>query len=144
MPTLYGLARVGRDTELRYSPQGEAVCNVSLAFNYGKKGDDGKRPTTWVDCAVWGKRAEALSPYLTKGKAVAVSIEDVHIETFKTRDGTPGAKIVGRLLQIELAGGGEQGSDKPAPAAAPAPRAAPTAAAKPATAFDDMDSDIPF
>ena len=137
MPTLYGLARVGRDTELRYTPQGEAVCNVSLAFNYGKKGDDSKRPTTWVDCSIWGKRAEALQPYLTKGRAVAVSIEDVHIETFKARDGAPGSKIVGRLLQLDLAGG--EPSDKPAAATAPRP-----APAKPATGFDDMDDDIPF
>jgi single-strand DNA-binding protein len=40
------------------------VANVSLAFTYGKKGDDGKRPTQWVDASLWGQRAESLAPYI--------------------------------------------------------------------------------
>ena len=40
-----GLARIGKDAEVRYTPGGTAVANVSLAFTFGKKGDDGKRPT---------------------------------------------------------------------------------------------------
>ena len=42
---LTGLARIGKDAELRYTASNEPVANLSLAFNYGRKGDDGKRPT---------------------------------------------------------------------------------------------------
>lgn len=141
MPQLFGLARLGRDAELRYATGGEPVCNLSLAFSYGRKGDDGKRPTQWIDATLWGKLAESIAPYLLKGGQVAVTLDDVHIETFKRSDGSPGHKMAGRVSQIEL-GSRPEGADKsaaPPPAAAPKP-----AASKPATGFDDMDSDIPF
>ncbi len=141
----FGLGRVGRDVELRYTPDGSAVANVSLAFNWGKKGDDGKRSTTWVDAALWNKQAEALAAHLIKGTAVAVTLSDVHIETFQARDGTPGSKIVARVDSLEFAGGGQQQGAAPAQAPARAPAPAPRPAApKTATGFDDMDDDIPF
>ncbi len=139
----FGLARIGRDVELRRTGGGDAVASLSLAFSYGRKGEDGKRPTQWVDAALWGKRAEALAPYLLKGGLVAVTLEEVHIETFQGSNG-PGHKLVGKVLDIELAGGGEKPSaTRPSPA--PAARApAPQRAAAPVSSFDDMDSDIPF
>ena len=156
MATLFGLARIGRDAEVRYPPGGgDAVMNVSLAFNYGKRGEDGKRPTQWVDATMWGKRAEALAEYLVKGQAVAVTVDDVHIETYSRADGSGGHKLVGRIAQLDLAGGRPDGAAAPA-ARAPAPAAgrnsyadakggrAAAPAPKPATGFDDMDSDIPF
>ena len=57
----FGLARIGRDVELRTTQSGETVAGLSLAFSFGKKGADGKRPTQWVDASLWGKRAEALA-----------------------------------------------------------------------------------
>ena len=41
--------RIGRDAELRYTPNGDAVCNIPVAVDYGRKGQDGKRPTQWYD-----------------------------------------------------------------------------------------------
>ena len=60
----YGLARLGRDAELRTTQTGESVARLSLAFSYGKKGADGKRPTEWVEGSLWGQRAQALAPHL--------------------------------------------------------------------------------
>lgn len=139
MASLFGLARLGKDAELRFIPSGDAVANLALAFSYGKKGDDGKRPTQWVDAAIFGKRAEAIAPFLLKGGLVSVIIEDVHIETYQSAKGE-GAKLVGRIAQIDLAGGGQ--AQQAAPAAAP--RQTPTPQPKPAPNFSDMDSDIPF
>lgn len=136
----FGLARIGRDAEVRFTPKGEAVANLSLAFTYGRKGDDGKRPTQWVDGSLWGKRAEALAQYLTKGTLLAVTLEDVAIETFTKADGTPSSKLVARVTNVELAGSPTQ-AQKPAPAPAPAPK--PTKPA-PSNSFDDMDDDTPF
>lgn len=133
----FGLARIGRDVELRRTANGDAVAGLSLAFSYGRKGEDGKRPTQWVDASLWGKRAEALAPYLVKGCLIAVTLEDVHIETYQSAKGE-GYKLVGRVLDIELAVGGERQSSAPA---APPPR---KAAASASSGFDDMDSDVPF
>jgi single-strand DNA-binding protein len=132
-----GLARIGRDVELRHTPNGEAVANLSLAFTYGKRGADGKRPTQWVEAALWGKRAESLAPYLLKGQQVVAYLEDVSIQTFRKQDGTDGVKLAARVGDLELiAGQGE--------AQAPAPTRAPAAAARPSSGFDDMADDIPW
>lgn len=140
----FGLATVGRDVEVRFLPNGDAVANVSLAFAWGKKGEDNRRPTQWVDGSMFGKRAEALAPYLLKGTKVAVTLGDVRIEEYTSqRDQTKGSKLVGRIEQIELAGSPQAAAPQaPPPAPRPAPRQAP--APRASTGFDDMDDDVPF
>jgi single-strand DNA-binding protein len=131
-----GLARIGKDAEVRYTPSGTPVANVSLAFTFGKKGDDGKRPTQWVDASLWGQRAEGMAPYLLKGKQIVAYLEDVTIQTFTKGDGTQATKMVGRLADLEFVAE-NQASQPPEPA--PKPQA------KPSAGFDDLDdSDIPF
>lgn len=145
----FGLARIGRDAEIRYTQSSDAVASLSLAFSYGRKGDDGKRPTQWVDATLWGKRAEALAPYLKKGGLVSVSLEDVHTEVYQGKNGEA-TKLVARVVDLELAGSGERQQAAP-PAQAPAPRQQqqrPAQPQRPAPAqgsgFDDIDNDIPF
>jgi single-strand DNA-binding protein len=134
-----GLARIGKDAEVRYTPGGAAVANVSLAFTYGKKGDDGKRPTQWVDASLWGQRAESLAPYIKKGGQIVAYLEDVSIQTFTKGDGTQATKMVARLVDLEFVSSGEQASSQPKPQ--PKPQAAPQSNG---SGFDDMDDDIPF
>ena len=138
----FGLARIGRDVEVRFTAGGDAVASLSLAFTYGRKGEDGKRPTQWVDASLWGKRAEALAPYLLKGGLVAVTLEEVHIETYQSANGQ-GHKLAGKVLDIELAGGSDRPAAAPRPAAPPArpPARSPAPAG---SGFDDMSDDIPF
>jgi len=130
-----GLARIGKDAEVRYTPGGAAVANVSLAFTYGKKGDDGKRPTQWVDASLWGQRVESLAPYLTKGKQIVAYLEDVHIQTYIKGDGTQASKMAARIADLEFVAGGEQAEAKPKPQAAPAQQQG--------SGFEDFD-DIDF
>ena len=146
---IFGLARLGRDAELRYTPEGKAVCALSLAFNvYVKR----EKSVQWVEGVLWDKRAESLAPYLLKGTAVSVLLRDVHIESYQKGDGTPASKLVGTVVEIELAGRAEGNAGAPAPAAAPRTAPAPQPArqgvgqspSRPATGFDDMDNDIPF
>lgn len=139
-----GMARLGRDAEIRFTPNGDAVCNLSLAVNYGQKGQDGNRPTQWIDASLWGKRAESLAPYLVKGSVHCFTLDEIHIETFEGNNGT-GHKLVARVSDIELgprsggdSGAGQGGGQQRQPA--PAQRQA----AQNTSAPPMDDSDIPF
>lgn len=137
---LTGVARLGRDAELRTAGQ-QSVTSLSLAYNYGRKDEQGNKPTQWVEADLWGKQAEALAPYLLKGKQVFVVVDEIHNEQFQTRDGGTGTKLKGRIISIELVGGQATGG---AAAPAPAPRAA-APAPKPAPRQQAMDDgDVPF
>ena len=141
-----GVFRIGADAELRYVPSGEAVINLSLAFNYGKKNSENKRPTTWIDAGLWGDRAASLAQHLTKGRSIFAVLEDLHIETYNKRDGTQGSKLVARIGRIDFISGLGDRQEGAAPGPAPAQAPAPRPATKPAggSGFDDMDDDIPF
>ena len=132
----FGLARIGRDVELRHTAQGEAVAGLALAFTYRGKGE---KCTQWVEASLWGKRAESLAPYLRKGGLIAVTVDDVHIETYEGKNGS-GTKLVGRVSDIELAGGAP--SEKVAPVASK--EIAERKSAPASSGFADMDSDVPF
>ena len=132
-----GLARIGKDAEVRYTPGGAAVANVSLAFSYGKRGDDGKRPTQWVDASLWGQRAESLAPYIKKGGQIVAYLEDVSIQTFTKGDGTQATKMVARLVDLEFVSSGEQANSQPKPQPKPQPAPADSG-------FDDFPDDVPF
>lgn len=142
MAQMFGVARIGRDAEVRYTPTGDAVVSLSLAFEYGKK-VDGKKPAQWVEGTLWGKRGEAMAPYLLKGQQVGVTLDDVHIETFIKADQSQGFKLVGRVSNIEFAGSPpQQGTQQQARPAAQQQR---QPAQPPAQDFDSFDDDqIPF
>lgn len=149
---LIGLIRLGADVELRYTNDGTPVAELRAAWNHGRKGDDGKRPTQWASLSLWGDRAEKLAPYLLKGAQFLVHADDVHIETYQGRNGE-GHKLVGRIDTLEFAGGDRQQQGQ-ASAPAPAPRQQPAQQrqARPdrppvqggGSGFDDMEDDIPF
>lgn len=136
--------RLGRDAELRSTPSGQSVANFALAVDAGW-GDN--KQTLWVDCAIWGERAEKLAPYLVKGKQVSVS-GDLGLRTFEKRDKTAGASITLSVQRLTLQGGGN-GEAATGPTSeqraqverAPAARAA---APAPAAATEDFNDDIPF
>lgn len=135
----FGLARIGRDCELRDAGS-SVVTNIDLAFSGRYKGD---KVTTWVEGALFGKRAEVLVQYLRKGKAVSVTLNNLREERYTKQDGTAATKLIGDVIDIELCPDGVPQTQAPPPAA---PRPAPRPAAVPParTGFEDMDSDIPF
>ena len=122
-----GIARIGKDVEVRYSPNGDAIANISLAFSYGKKQSDGKRATQWVDATLFGKRAESLAPYLKKGGQIVAYLSDVNVQTYESKNGQ-GVKLVGKIDDLELIGGQSERTPQP------------VAQVKPV----DIDLDVPF
>lgn len=82
------------------------VANFSLAVNERRKGQD---VTTWVDCALFGKRAESLAPYLAKGSKVTVG-GSVSADKFTKDDGAVVVKLKLFVTEITLQGGKQQSS----------------------------------
>lgn len=82
------VGNLGRDPELRYTPQGSAVCSFSIATNEKKrdKAGDMQDVTTWFRVTLWNKQAENASKYLTKGSAVYVEGR-LRVEEWTDRDG---------------------------------------------------------
>jgi len=125
-----GIARIGKDVEVRYSPNGDAIANISLAFSYGKKQSDGKRATQWVDATLFGKRAESLAPYLKKGGQIVAYLSDVNVQTYESKNGQ-GVKLVGKIDDLELIGGQVERAPQPVAQVKPVELA-------------DLSDDVPF
>lgn len=65
---------IGKAAELRVTASGLAVCSFSVAVSERKRQQDGtyQDETSWLDCVMFGKRAEGLHPHLTRGTKVGV------------------------------------------------------------------------
>jgi len=164
------IGNLGRDPEVRYTPNGSAICNVSIATTRNwKSKDSGERQeeTEWHRVVFFDRLAEIAGEYLKKGRPVYV---EGRLRTRKWTDKDGVEKYTTEIYaeQMQLLGGREEGgmgggrasapqadegfaddspapapARRPPPARAPAPRA-PAPAPKSSTGFDDMDDDIPF
>jgi single-strand DNA-binding protein len=122
---MIGMARLGNDPEVRYTPDGKPVMDMSLAFNYGRK-VNGQQPSQWISGTMWGDRCEKLKPYLSKGQLVFVSMTEPHIEEYKRKDGTTGVSLRARVGELEFTG------------------SRPESQSQPKSALDGLDDDVPF
>lgn len=132
--------RLGKDAELnRLQGSGDAVCNFSIAVDIGTKTNP---KTMWIECALFGKRGEALHQYLLKGTKVTVTGR-ISLDEYTSRtDGTKRTAMRLTLSEIDLHGNPVGPSDRPAPPSSE--RRERPAAAPARTPDDDMDDDIPF
>lgn len=100
----FGAARCGNTMEIRYLNDGTPVGNVSLAFRLGIKDSAGEYKTQWISASLFGKRAESLAPYLTKGSLHAFHLRDVHTEEYMHRDNTKRVIMKATISDVELCG----------------------------------------
>lgn len=143
------VGNLGRDPELRYTPQGTAVCTFSVATNERRKSATGEQQdvTTWFRVKVWGKQAETVSQYLAKGRNVYVEGR-LHVEEWTDREGKPRFTLELNASDVRFidAGGAERIGIPASATAQGGARAAGVAqgraAAAPAAA--DEDDGIPF
>lgn len=68
------IGNIGRDGELRYTPGGQAVIGFSVATTetWNNKQGEKQESTEWHRIVIWGKQAETLAPYLTKGRQIYI------------------------------------------------------------------------
>ena len=164
------IGNLGRDPEVRYTPSGSAVCNISLATTRNwKNKDSGERQeeTEWHRVVFYDRLAEIAGEYLKKGRPVYVEGR-LKTRKWQGQDGKDNytTEIIAETMQLlggrdgggggmgggdEMGGGGgysrgrdDEGGGGGRPAPAPRAPAQRQPQPKSSTGFDDMDDDIPF
>lgn len=123
---------LGRDPEMRYTPQGKAVCNFSVATTEKRKDRNGEPQeiTTWFRVTAWERAAEACDMYLAKGSQVCVEGR-LRVEEFTDREGAQRQSIEVAATDVHFLTQKEKGdgakSEKP-----------------PAREREMIDEEIPF
>jgi single-strand DNA-binding protein len=156
------VGNLGRDPEVRYTPNGNAVCNVTVATSRqwkNKESGEKQEETEWHRVVFYDRLAEIAGEYLKKGRSVYV---EGRLKTRKWQDKDGKDQYTTEVIAMEMQmlgsregmGGGSSSEDRgedqggggggqrSAPASRPAANR--PAASKPATGFDNMDDDIPF
>ena len=141
------VGNLGKDPELRYTPQGDAVCSFSLATNERKKDKAGEYQdvTTWFKVTLWRQQAENAEKYLAKGRQVYIEGR-LRVEDWTDRDGNnrQSLEVTGTDMHFIGTRGDEGHSSAPsegdfAPAESSSRAAAASSPHPPAA-----DDDIPF
>ncbi|MEO6743566.1 MAG: single-stranded DNA-binding protein [Caldimonas sp.] len=151
------IGNLGRDPEVRYTPNGSAVCNIGVATTRtwkAKDSGDKVEETEWHRVVFYDRLAEIAGEYLKKGRSVYV---EGRLKTRKWQDKDGAEKYTTEIIAEEMKmlggregmGGGADDGGEPSgygnrqqPASRPA--AVAKAAPKSSTGFDNMDDDIPF
>lgn len=153
------VGNLGRDPEVRYMPNGEAVCNFSIATTDTWKDKSGQRQerTEWHNIVMYRKLAEIAGEYLKKGRPVYVEGR-LQTRKWQTKEGQDRytTEIIADQMQMlgsRDSGGSnagyddmnqDHGQDAGAPPARQSAPAAPAAKPAAASSFDEFDDDIPF
>ncbi len=121
--TIVLVGNLGRDPEMRYTPNGTPVTTFSVATSrkYKDSAGETKEETVWFRVSVWGKQAEVCNQYLAKGRNVLVEGSLVGDENGGPRiwtgqDGKPRASFEVRAQTVRFLGrreGGESGAGAP-------------------------------
>jgi single-strand DNA-binding protein len=148
------IGNLGRDPEVRYTPSGAAICNVTIATSRNwkdKTSGEKVEETEWHRVVFYDRLAEIAGEYLKKGRSVYV---EGRLKTRKWQDKDGVDKYTTEVIATEMqmlgsregmGGAADEGGARTyeRPAAKP-PATKPASAPKSATGFDDMDDDIPF
>ncbi|MVW71320.1 MULTISPECIES: single-stranded DNA-binding protein [unclassified Bordetella] len=156
------VGNLGRDPEVRYSPDGAAICNVSIATTSqwkDKASGERREETEWHRVVMYNRLAEIAGEYLKKGRSVYI---EGRLKTRKWQDKDTGADRYSTEIvadQMQMLGGREGGEggygggsydegaprqQQRAPAQRPQAQRPAAPAAAPAANLADMDDDIPF
>ncbi|WP_283119620.1 single-stranded DNA-binding protein [Neisseria elongata] len=130
------IGRLGRDPETRYMPNGDTVCNFSVATDESWKDAQGNRQerTEWHNITMYRRLAEIAAQYLKKGSLVYIEGR-IQSRKYTGKDGIERTAYDIVANEMKMLGGGQDGQNAPAPQAK---------GQVPAHPQKDADSDIPF
>ena len=100
------LGNLTRDVELKHTPSNQAVANIGLAMNRQYQTRDGERreETTFVDCEAWGRQAEVMAQYLSKGRPVFIQGR-LKLDTWQDQQGQNRSKLKVVIENFQFVGG---------------------------------------
>lgn len=139
------IGRLGKDPEVRYMPNGEAVCNFSVATSESWKDSNGQKQerSEWHNVTMYRKLAEIAGKYLTKGSQVYLEGK-IQSRKYQGKDGIERTAYEIIANEMKMLGGGSDGQQaQQAQAETPTPPHR-QAQAAPAAPVEDIDDDIPF
>ena len=137
------IGRLGRDPETRYMPNGDAVCNFSVATSESWKDQSGKRQTRteWHAITMYRKLAEIAGQYLKKGSQVYLEGK-IQSRKYTGKDGIERTAYEIVCSEMKMLGGKAEGVEEQRnPPPPPQARQQPAAAPVPQ---DEIDDSIPF
>lgn len=104
------MGNLTRDPELRYTPNNQPVANIGLAVNRRYTTGDGERreETTFVDCEAWGRTAEVMNQYLSKGRPVFVEGR-LKLDQWQDQNGQNRSKLKVVVENFQFIDGGQGG-----------------------------------
>jgi single-strand DNA-binding protein len=147
------IGNLGKDPEVRYMPDGQAVCNFSIATTENWKDKQGQRQekTEWHNIVIYRRLAEIAGEYLRKGSSVYL---EGRIQTRKWQDKTTGVdRYTTEIIvdQMQMLGSRGDRADAPVPqqqyTSGDYGKATGRSTPKPppqSTSFEDFEDDIPF
>ena len=112
------IGNLGQDPNMRYTPSGDAVVNFSIAANKNYTNSSGEKvkDTTWFKVEAWGKLAESINQYCTKGKLVEVEGRMKPTRIWTDNEGNPRCDLEVRADQVLfLSRSDDNGSNGSAP-----------------------------
>lgn len=80
------MGRLTRDPEVRHTQSGTAVCSFTLAIDRDRKDANGEKQTDFIDCAAWGKQAEFVSQWFSKGM-MAIAVGRIQSRKWQDQNG---------------------------------------------------------
>jgi single-strand DNA-binding protein len=97
------MGNLTRDPELRYTPNGQAVADIGIAINRRRKGQDGERrdDTTFVTVTAWGRQAEIINEYFSKGRPIFIEGR-LQLDEWTTQEGQRRSKLKVILENFEF------------------------------------------
>ena len=132
------IGHLGRDPEMRYTPNGQGVTSFSIASSrrYTTSGGETREETEWFNVSAWGRLAETCNQFLAKGRQVYVEGR-LRSRSYEGRDGQTRFVNEINVTDVQFLGGGNQmGEDRPV-------NGQDSMASNEPPAFEDID-DLPF
>ena len=118
---------------MRFTPQGKAVCEFSVAIN--RKLGEGKEDKCFFDLVAWEKTAEAIAQYLRKGSGI-FAVCDPKLDEWKTPEGQTRHRMKFHVRSWQFTESKPQSETSATTAPKPQPQSRPTT--------DNEPSDVPF
>ena len=148
------MGNLTRDPEMRYVPSGTAVTNFGLAMNErytDRQTGEQKESPCFVEITAWGRQAEIVNEYLTKGSPVFLE-GSLKFDSWEADDGTKRNRLSVTAFRIQLIGGRRDSDEMGGGYAGAQPAAAPTQPApyqeapapQASSTPPSTDDDIPF